>query len=332
MKKLVISIVTYNRAKHIREDLAAIAQPTKECDIDIYIYDGSSNRQTEYVVEEFLRRGYDHIYYFRTDKQVLASDSIYQRIERALTEPHADYIWLCGDKFVIGPEHYVKILSYVDKSYDIITIYGGTVLKGTREFNKASRFLNYVIVPITHLGSTVIKKELIESYNIREECSKLSAFGTQLIYLRAIETIKEFRGVVIDGERQVSIGTRYKTKSGTYSQMWPTWVKGWCKFIDAVPSAYDDVRKNLYNRPDLQLGFFSLKELLRQRSEGQFDCKKYWEYKEYVKKVIVMPHVFVFCISLLPKNSAKWLWSNYDCGKRVYSWAKSGVKLIGEKL
>ncbi len=43
MKKLAISFVTFNRAKHIKEDLDIIAQPTKDLNIDIYIYDGSTN-------------------------------------------------------------------------------------------------------------------------------------------------------------------------------------------------------------------------------------------------------------------------------------------------
>lgn len=331
MKKLAISIVTYNRAKHIREDLSAIAQPTKECDIDIYIYDGSTDILTEQVANQYIEKGNSHIHYFHIGQSLPTSESFVKRLECAIHMPEAEYVWLSGDKFMIRPEHYSEIFPYIEKSYDIITIYGN-ILNGTRKFNRASSFLDYAIVPITHIGSTIIKKKLIESYNIQQEMKAQPAFGPQFIYLQAIAKCEDFKGIVIDAGNQANVMSRYNTKSGSTGRMWSTWVLWWYSFIKSLPSAYDDVRGNLYNRPDLQMFFFSFKELLRQRSEGQFDCKKYWEYREYVKKVIVMPHIFVFCISLLPKNFAKWLWSNYDYGKRICSWAKSGVKLIGEKL
>ena len=331
VKKLAISFVTYNRAKHIREDLFVIAQPTKQCDIDIYIYDGSTNIQTERVVKEYIQRGYDHIHYFHTDKQISVSDSACQRAASALLVPNAEYVWLCGDKFVINPEHYFEILSYIDEEYDIITIYGYP-LKGTRSFNKASKFAKYAIVPITHHGSTIIKKKWIETVNVQGTLEEAPGFGVLLTYLRGIANIEGFKGIVIDKGQQARIISRHKTPSASMSCMWEVWVVKWCHFIELLPSAYEDIREELYNRVDLQLNYFSLKELLRQRSEDQYNWKKYWECREYVKKVIVMPGVFVFCISLLPRSVAKWLWTNYEHGEKICSWMKNGVRLIGEKL
>ena len=331
MKKLAISIVTYNRSKHIKEGLAAIARPTREQGIDIYIFDGSTDNRTEHVVEQYIAKGYDHIHYYHGDKQLSALEDMIQRITNAFLMPEAEYVWFCGDKFTVRPEHYLDIFSYIEKSYDIITIYG-KILNGTRTFNKASRFLDYAMVPITHWGSTIIKKEMIEPYDIQAETERIPTFGVQNIYLLAIADKDEFKGVVIDAKSRDRIVSRYNTPSSTVGAMWPGWVADWYRFIKLLPSAYDDVRENLYNRPDLQMGFFSLKELLRQRSEGQFDWKKYWESREYVKKVIVMPSVFVFCISLLPRCVARWLWTNYSYGKKVCSLIKKGGRLLNEKL
>lgn len=304
MKKLAISFVTCNRDRHIREDLAIIAQPTKECDINIYIYDGSTNMRTEQVVKQYIEKGYDNIYYFHADGQTLSLE----RVIDALRRPDAEYVWMCGDKFVIRPKHYPEILSYIDRMYDIITIYGYP-LKGTKKFKKASKFVNYAIVPITHWGSTIIRKELIESLDIRKAREECPSFGVQLTYLRAIADLEGFKGVAIDRGQQTSIVSRYKTRSSSLSNMWFSWVTDWYRFIELLPPAYEDIREGLYNRPDLQMGFFSLKELLRQRSEGQFDGKKYWECRQYVKKVIVMPNIFVFSIAILPKGVAKKLYS-----------------------
>lgn len=301
MKKLAMSFITYNRAKHMKEDLDNIIQLTKDLDIDIYIYDGSTNIHTEYVVNQYLKRGYDHIHYFHSASLISLG-----RISNALHCPEAEYVWFCGDKFVIKPEYYSQILSYIDKSYDIITIYGNP-LKGSKKFNNPINFIDYAIVPITHFGSTIIKKELIETFSVAEYMNKNPSFGVQLIYLNAIK-IKIFKGIAIDGGEQVNIKSYYKTKSVSSSFMWDSWIRDWHQFVNMLPDAYNSIKEGLYNRPDLQMGFFSVKELLRQRSEEQFDWKKCIEYRKFVKKVIVLPSIIVFGIAILPKGLAGYLY------------------------
>ena len=161
-------------------------------------------------------------------------------------------------------------MSYIDKSYDIITIYE-KILKGTREFEDVSGFADYAIVPVTQFGSTIIKKKLIELYSIKKARKNIAAFGVQFIFLLAIGNCKIFKGVVIDGGEQATVLSKFLTRSGSLSSMWNSWIKDWYKFIDLLPDAYNSVKEGLYNRPDLQMGFFSIKELLRQRSEEQFD-------------------------------------------------------------
>lgn len=333
MKKLAISIVTYNRAKHIREDLAVIAQPTKDMGIDIYIFDGSTNESTRRAAEQYIAKGYDHIHYFHSDKQLSPFESVMQRYECAFRMPDAEYVWLSGDKFMIRPEHYSEIFYYIKKSYDIITIYGN-ILRGTRIFTTANHFADYAIVPITHFGSTIIKKKLIAPYDIQQELRDplASSFGIQYSYLKLIALCEKFKGVVIDVGCQVNIGSRYNTKSGSYSQMWPVWIRQWYYFIKRLPHNYDNVKEKLYCRPDLQMGFFSFKELLRQRSESQFDWIKCWEYRKYIKKVIVMPWVFVLWISLFPQSIAKWIWQHYSRIEKVAALGKNYMRLTGEKL
>lgn len=308
MKKLAISFVTFNRAKNIKEDLDIISQPTKKYGIDIYIYDGSTNTHTEYVVRKFIENGNNHIYYFHSDKDLSMYDSSLQRITEAFNQPAADYIWLCGDRFVINPDYYSKILSYIDKSYDIVTIYGG-ILRGTRQFNKQNRFLDYAIVPITAYGSTIIKKELIEPFDMQKAKKENLSFYVQLTYLRAIANIEDFKGVVIDGGQQAFCTSKYKTKSASRNHMWDSWVVNWYNFVYLLPDIYGNIREKLFNRPDLQMGFFSMGELLRQRSEKQFNLKKFIECKTYVKKVIALPKILVFGIAILPQSIAKWLYA-----------------------
>lgn len=307
MKKLAIGIMTFNRAKIIREDLAAIVKPAKEYDIDIYIYDGSTNRDTESVVKTYIEAGYNHIYYIHADAHLSVGESVYQRLEGVLFETEAKYVCLCSDHRVIKSNYYSEILSYVDKDYDIIMLHDN-LLKGIHTYNSLTEFVNATIVSLTAWGATIIKKSLLAPLAYREICEATPSFGVSSIYLRAIGKAEMFRGATINTGRSLCVeSAQYKGKSNSSKNMWTSWIVDWYRFVESLPAAYEDIREGLYNRPDLEKGFFSFNELLRQRSEGQFDWKKCHEYRNCVKKVVCLPYAVVFVIAVLPQSVARGL-------------------------
>lgn len=298
--KLAISFITYNRAKHIREDLEKISDATKKKGIDIYIFDGSTNDATKNVVYDFISKGYDHIYYYHYNDDYESSS---QRMKDALLMPDSEYIWFCGDKFLISPKNYDILLDCADKSYDIITIYNKS-LNGTKYFSDPVKYVEYCIIPFTHFGATIIKKELIKELdiNLRKE---YQGFWKMLIYIQAINK-SNFKGIAIHiHQDSLSILSKYQTKSGSRSCMWDIWIKDWYNTIINLPERYNKIKEEIINRPDKDLHFFSFTELMKQRAEGQFDLKKCLEYREYISQVIVMPDLFVYFISMIPRNLAK---------------------------
>lgn len=298
--KLAISFITYNRAKHINEDLSKIALPTQKKGIDIYIFDGSTNNETELVVKKYREKGYEHIFYFHYEDNL---ESTQKRMEDALFLPDAEYIWFSGDKFVVSPNNYDVILKYVDQSFDMITIYGKPIKK-TRCFHNPVKYVEYSIIPFTQFGATIIKKELIEGKDIKSLREEFPGFWKMMLYIRAIDKA-DFKGVTIAVSPKGIINSRYKTKSNSWSYMWDTWVKDWYYTISSMPARYNIIKEKIMNRPDKDLGFFSIKQLFRQRSEGQFDFKKCIEYRKYFSKVILVPDILVYFISLVPKKIAK---------------------------
>lgn len=299
--KLAISFITYNRAKHINEDLEKIALPTQKKGIDIYIFDGSTDNKTERVVKKYIEKGYKHIFYYHYESDV---ESTHKRVVDAMLLPDAEYIWFCGDKFVIAPQNYGMVMKYIELSYDIITIYGKPI-KCTKTFNNPVEYIDYSIIPLTHFGSTIIKKELIRTKNITKYRQYFPAFWIIVMFMKAIDKT-DFKGVTIHkNENQLKITSRFQTKSGCQSDMWNVWIKCWYHAIMNAPKRYENIKKKIINRPDKDMNFFELKELMRQRSEGQFDLKKCIEYRKYFPKVIVLPRIVVYVISVIPKRIAK---------------------------
>ncbi len=295
--KLAMSFITYNRAKHIKEDLERIASQTQKRGILIYIFDGSTNKETENVVNTFIEKGYQHIRYYHYE------DSLKERIKRSkdsMLLPDAEYIWWCGDKFLVSPKNYDRILECINQSMDIITIYDLS-LHGTKKFCDPVNYVDYSIIPFTHIGAVILKKALITK-DIMKKAFKTS-FGYWHVILYCNVIIKpEFKGITIHayGE-ELKVPSKYNTKSISLDNMWDIWVKDWYCAIMALPDSYDEIRKHLFNKPDRELHFFDLKSLLKQRKAGQFDLGKCMKYRKYIKKVICLPNILVYMIALLPK-------------------------------
>lgn len=303
--KLAMSFLTYNREKHVAESLSRIVKTAAKLKINIYIFDGSTNNATENVVNTYITKGYQNIYYFHEFEKDL-SKNMRQRFVAAFTIPDADYIWLCGDKFLIAPSNYELFLHYIDQSYDIICSYD-RCLNGTRYFLNPVKFVDYTIVPMTHFGSVIIKKELIMNLKV-DMLSLLQehlGFTHVYMYMCAIEK-KEFKGIALHiNPESFQILSRYSTMSLSTSRMWITWIKQWYFFVSNIPKRYKKIENSIVNRLDRELGFFSFTKLLQQRVTGQFDIKRCIEYRKYVKKVVIMPYFFVCVIALLPREVAK---------------------------
>lgn len=297
--KLAISIVTANRPQHIEEDLEVITQATEEYGIGVYIFDGSDNCETERVVNAFIDKGHRHIQYSYYGKE-----NVDERFADAIMKPQAAYIWLCGDKFLVLPENYSLILKLIAENYDIITIYDGGYTE-TKSFISAEEYIKYCFVPLTHIGSTVIRKNLLDKVDIRQCQREAPGFFHVFMYMQAID-LKEIKGIALYKETsELKYNSKYKTKSNSLSYMWSTWIERWYHMIMNCPERYAGIRKSLLNLPDKQMRFFSFKELLRQRSENQFDLKKCMADKQYITDVIVLPNGIIYGIALLPKCIAR---------------------------
>lgn len=300
--KIAISFLTYNRAKHIEEDLEAIAQETLKKDIDIYIFDGSTDRETEMAAGKYMEQGYHQIHYRHYENEAA---SRFQRTKDALLSPDAEYIWFCGDNFVVHPKYYDDILKYVDLSYDIITIYDKSV-KETKSYSNPADYVIEAMVPFTHYGAVIIRKELLLGLDVHDRICQLSpTFWVMLLYMRAIDKT-DFNGAVIRiALGQLRIRSKYVTKSESDAHMWDVWIKNWYLTVTNMPDRYDEIKEAAFHKIDKDLHFFGWKALLLQRAEGQFDKNKCIEYKEYVSKVVLLPYWIVYLISIMPEDKIR---------------------------
>ncbi len=306
MARLAISVITRNRAKHIREDLHFIAEAAQKKGIDIYIFDGSTDDSTKNAVYAYINKGYSNIKYLHYIDN-WENGNIPERFIDAFMMPDTDYCWVCGDKFIVKPQNYDIVLELVEKDYDIITLYD-KCFDGTRTFSNSSDFVDYCIVPLTHWGSTIIKKSLMNKIDIRQELVDNQSFWVVKSYVKAIDKVS-FSGIALHiNKSQFKIESKYVTRGGTEHTMWDTWIYNWCRLIDSFPEKYKSIRSGLYSRLDKEVSLFSLKELLRQRSTNQFDIDKVTQYQKEAKRVVLLPMGIVYLIAAIPGKIVKMIY------------------------
>lgn len=307
VSKLAICFITYNREKNIEEDLRHIAQTASRLGVEIYIFDGSLSNKTQAVTERYIVKGYQNIHYRHYGEQNVQKNTV-QRVADVFTIPDVDYIWLCGDKFLVSKHNYKFILDYIDQGYDIITMYD-RFLNGIRFFDDAAEFVEYSLIPLTHFGSTIIRKDLFEKLDINKIVNEWSSFGIWYLYISAINKEK-FKGITVHFNKDCFlVQSRYNVRSHCQNHMWDTWIKDWYNIVMHLPARYKKIQFKIINKINRETHFFGVKELLRQRSEKQFDLKKCIQYKNYIRATVPKPIIKIYLIALIPPRAANAIYS-----------------------
>ena len=221
MKKLAISIPTYNEVGFLKENLKALVPQVKEFAhlIDLYVFDNNSSDNTIIEVKKYFSNE-DNCFLIKNSSNIgLAQNQI-----KSLQLEDYDYQITIGSDDILIPGAVKKILSLIDNSlYSIIYLNYYSFSKDYKTpidffapkdnviFNRAYDLLNYPSVG--HFSSFIFKSEYVKKYlpNILESHNK-SFFDQHrgvIAYLAAFICAKEKSKTFFYGERLLAT-TKYK--------------------------------------------------------------------------------------------------------------------------
>lgn len=114
---LTIAIPTYNRARYLRESLAALFDElVAESRVELIVSDNASHDETPSVVREFQERGLG-IRYIRNETNLGSSMNILQCFEQA----SGKYVWILGDDDIVLAGCVKQIMVYLERDdYDML--------------------------------------------------------------------------------------------------------------------------------------------------------------------------------------------------------------------
>ena len=183
MKKIAYCIPTYNRAKTIDSVLPRLLPILCKNDIDIYIYDSSSNDETKKISEKYL--SYRNFFYIRLPMETVPIQKIKMIFTGEYQNKKYDYIWLVKDRVYCSDDLAARILDTANSNPDAIflraietahtytisdTFYHDPV-KLYHDWGWLITSWDVLILSCEHILSKVNWDEILKKYSVKKDIS-----------------------------------------------------------------------------------------------------------------------------------------------------------------
>jgi len=318
MKKLVITIPTYNEFNYLKVNLSVLIPQINKYkkNVDLYLFDNNSTDETGVEVPK-LFKNHSNCFYIKNEKNI----GLYQNQLKCLKVEHYMYKMVVGSDDVILPGSISTILSYLEKEdfsllftnyYAFTNSYMDSQQFFAEEkdmiFHRAYDLLNYPSVG--HFSGFIFRNEYVEKYlDILLKEYKDSFFEKHrgiIAFLAAYICSKENQKTFFIGKRCIATKMYKKVDYNHLTHL--------C--VDYLNAHYTFYKKGIANKNDFLYRKRLIKQVLLRSSirnlpfmtiDENYDVYK--ELKFYFKNdiyynVIITPVFYILRINLIKKITA----------------------------
>ncbi len=278
--ELLIAVPTLNHPKLVMFYLANILDVASEHNIDICIYDASSDDRTEQIVQKRVLQGYSNLFYKRYPENTLLED----RCGDIYVNSGHKYVWLCGDGCVLNLRKSIDIIqNEIAKNKDIICL-DSEVARGVeyKEYTDAVKFCRECFAATTYFGGVILNTELV-SKELFDYCKKrYLEHAVPAVYYELFKSGKISATYVRQNfsEKSVYKKIRVSQKGGrdiyAYAQLFT-------ETIRKLPDIYGPIKKDLEKVLGKVTGMYSWPYLWVMRVDGNLNLKTYFKYRKYLR-------------------------------------------------
>ncbi len=302
--KIAVCIPTYNRSKIVEEFLAKCSEDYINHGIDIYIYDSSTNCETENMVN--LWRGkLNDLYYIRIPSYLHANMKVFKIFQQHGLRMPYDFIWVCGDTLRFNKEALNKILPNIIPEYDIIEVNGSDKENiGTRLYDNCNDYFRDCAWHLTLFGAAILNVNTMLSdvnwkeFELRYSSDEFINFSHVSFYFSKLALMKSFKALHLSLKPYLLMTSALKENYGWYNETFHVICCGWVKTIKNLPSCYEDKREAMVKFGKFTV--FNTMDLLRLRRDGHYNMAIYKLYRDVWKEVCDIPIINLYMIALMP--------------------------------
>ncbi len=269
-----------------------------ENEINILICDNCEDQEIENLYKQ-IKLKYRNIYYKRNTKEKVFDINCFN----ALDIPQTRYVWAIGDGLIVDSSKLKKILTYLEEDYDFVVFdfmnrLQKEKIKGIH--TDEIEFFKDVGWHVTLLGSTILKKDLI---NETLKYNSQKYIGTYFMHLGILlESIsnKKFKGIV--KKEEVCYQNILKKESTWSSLTFDTFCDGWINFINLLPEVYNFEKEYVIKTHGIKSGLFSIKNLILIRlNYREYYLKDIYRNRQNIERVTDVSLILIYLTWLSPK-------------------------------
>lgn len=301
-RELLIAVPTANHPKLVMFYLAKTLDSALKYNIDICIYDASSDDKTEKIVQKRISQGYHNLSYKKYPENTLLED----RCEDIYVNSGYDYVWLCGDGCVLNIDKNVNIIQdEIRKKKDIICLGNDTVyVDEYKEYTDSVEFCKECFTPATYFGGVILNGKLI-SKELFDYCKRrYLEQAVPAIYYELFKDGKISATYIRQNFSEISVYKKHSVAKKEGRNIY-AFAQLFTETIWKLPDIYNPIKKELEKALGHTTGLYSWCNLWLMRIEGNLNLKIYLKHRKYLKIASdTKPWIYIL-ISLCPVRVAK---------------------------
>lgn len=336
--KIAVCIPTFNRSQIVNEFLIKCSEDYMNYGLDIYIYDSSTNNETEDIVKLWMEK-LDCLYYNRVPSCLHANMKVFKIFQQQGLRIPYDFIWVCGDSLRFNREALSSILPNIIPKYDMIEVNGIDVENlGTMVYDDCNKYFRDCAWHLTLFGAVILNTKTMLSgvdwkyYESKYSTGEFINFSHVSFYFNKLASMKSFRALHLSLNPYLSTSSALKENSGWYKETFHVICCGWVNTIKNLPSCYKDKKDAM-----IKFGKYTMldtKNLLKLREDGHFDINIYKQYRLVWKEVCDIPIIKIYLISMMPVLMSRYVqnimkyFKTFKSRKHLYKFLKLYSEII----
>ncbi len=315
MQKLVIGIPTYNSAAIVDETLSLECVYWKEKNVDIYLYDSSTNNDTYDVYKKWVADGYDNLHYVKIDSEVHSNKKVYMLYKDLSALKKYDFIWMRRDYTTYISSTCDLLLANLDNDICLISISKNVnETSGVKLYTDKEEYALKYIANSTRYGDCVVNSSMMLEdidWNYYEEKyvnSKTVNFSHVGLYYELVAKQSNVKICNLGIESSGYNNSKLKVDSFWVADGLDIWCTCWGELIDKLSEYY----LNIYGALDISLRFFPVMTLIRYRITDILNLRNLWRNRKWAKRCMGENYNEAIKLALTPKSRVKKFVEKYN--------------------
>ena len=307
-KKMVLCLLTYNRAETVRTFIEKEIDVLREADIDLIVYDSSELDETKNIVETYNFQGYGNLYYKKTDSRISANVKFFN-IAANINSTY-EYVWLSHDHTVFESGAVKYLLECLNGKPDFIYLRKQCLDYKCVIENDRNEFAMKAAWQLGRFGAAIIRNDTFlkkidwEKMSLKYLTDKRLNFSQIGLYLEQLSLMDNPHIMTVEFPRETFYDLFRFEKASWDNETIRICLESWGEVISALPDSYTD-KVSLLQTIDKY--FLSKNKIVELKRTKQYDLKSYFKYKKWIRLIVPEMKKDFLMAAVLPCGFLQWI-------------------------